>query len=170
MSSTAPTFGRLMTYRDTRGPYDGNSTRRFLANVAAGNFWYVAADFKDGRQFDPQPVQAKKAQAVLQELDAAIAEFPNSDSLPDDGCGTGSRVDTQAQIMVLTLRAEMKFDEAVTRIVEEVQQAEVPDAPEPSDDTSHEVADLSGEEKLTQAKEFARSFRLTPFSASAFTN
>lgn len=145
MSSTGPTHGRLMTYQDARGTGDSNSCRRFLANIAAGKYWYVTADFKDGRQFDSPTLQAKKAQVVLQELDAAIAEFPNPNSLPDDVCGTGSRVDTQAQIMVLTLQAEMKFDEAVTKAAQP--QPKVPDVPDLEDKDSSDGA--SGEVNLT---------------------
>ncbi len=109
-------MNQRISYNEAHGPSDGNSTRRLLENIARGKFWYSADDFKDGRAVDPQPVQAKKADIVLQELDAKIAQFPKIDSLTSDHCGTGSRVDVQAQIMVLIFQAETAFDAAVTKM------------------------------------------------------
>ena len=136
--SNAATYGRLMTYEEAHGPFDGNSTRRLLENISAGRYWKVSEDFTDGSRFDPSELQAKKALIVLQELDAQIAQLSDGDPL-----------DKQAHVMLLTLQAETRFDESVTKIT---QKTESP-AAQPKVDASEPE---SSEEKLARAKEFAK--------------
>ncbi len=131
-----------LNYSEAHGPFDGNSIRRLLANISAGRYWKVSEDFKDGSQFDPPELQAKKAQIVLQELDAQIAQLDDADPL-----------DKQAHTMMLMLQAETRFDDSVTKAQEKpgnpaTQEDPQADAPEPSE--------LSGDEKLARAKEFAK--------------
>jgi hypothetical protein len=120
-----------------------------LENVAAGKYWH------DGRQCDPPELQAKKAGVILQELDAQIAQLPNPDSLPNDHCGKGSRVDVQAQIMLLRLEAKMKFDEAVTKAPQQEPGPEIKPTNVSAEPESEPV--LSGEQKLKAAKTLVRS-------------
>ena len=96
-----------LNYSEAHGPFDGNSIRRLSANISAGRYWKVSEDFKDGSQFDPPELQAKKAQIVLQELDAQIAQLDDADPL-----------DKQAHTMMLMLQAETRFDDSVTKAQE----------------------------------------------------
>jgi hypothetical protein len=92
---------RPMTYQEACGSLDGQSTRRLLQNIADGRFWY------EGLQFDPPELQAKKAELILQELDAQFAKISDIASL-------GGR----AQEMLLRLGAETKFDKSITKPTE----------------------------------------------------
>lgn len=132
-----------LSYSEAHGPFDGNSIRRLLGNIAAGRHWRVSEDFKDGSQFDPPELQAKKAQVVLQELDAQIAKLDDADPF-----------DKQAHIMLLMLQAETRFDNSVTKITERPENQEQPKADNP--DSPEDESELSGEKKLARAKEFAQ--------------
>jgi hypothetical protein len=134
-----------LSYSEAHGPFDGNSIRRLLGNIAAGRYWKVSEDFQDGSQFDPPELQAKKAKVVLQELDAQIAKLDDADPL-----------DKQAHIMLLMLQAETRFDDSVTKITERQENQEQPKADNPPE---IDESELSGEEKLTRAKEFASRLR-----------
>ena len=124
-------------------PFDGNSSRRLLENIAAGHYWKVSQDFKDGSQFDPPELQAKKAQIVLRELDAQIAQLDDADPL-----------NKQAHIMLLMLQAEMRFDDSVAKTKEKPENSASQEEQQQTD--APEQSELSGDEKLARAKEFAK--------------
>lgn len=147
LSNSTPTCGRVMTYEQALGPFDGNSTRRLLENIAARKYWKVAEDFSDGRRFDLPELQAKKAALILQELDAQIAQLP----------ATADPLDKQVQVMMLLFNADQKFSESVTKPFQQspkaepkVTEREVIEPSEPTDEP------LSGDQKLLQAKALTR--------------
>ena len=147
MSDTnMPTHGRLITFEQALGSFDGNSIRRLLENIAAGKYWKVAGDFTDGSRFDPPELQAKKAHFFLQELDAQIANLSVADPL-----------DRQAQVMMLLFNADAKFSESVTKTSEETPEESeassletLPGISEPEEES------LSGGQKLLEAKTLTR--------------
>jgi len=145
LSNSTPTWGRVMTYEQALGPFDGNSTRRLLENIAAGKYWKVAEDFSDGRRFDLPELQAKKAALILQELDAQIAQLP----------ATADPLDKQVQVIMLLFNADQKFSESVTKPFQQSSKAEPKVEPEvePSEPTDES---LSGDQKLLQAKALTR--------------
>jgi hypothetical protein len=137
---------KRISYDEAFGPPDGNSILRFLENVAAGRYWH------DGRQFDPPTLQAQKAGVILQELTHQIAELPDPDSLPNNHCGKGSRVETQAQIALLRLEAWMKFDEAVRKAPQpEPDKPKIQTPPASAEPENEHI--LTGDEKLKAAKD-----------------
>jgi hypothetical protein len=140
-----------------RIPYK-DACKDILQHIAHGRYWYVSQDFNNGRSFDPQALQQKKATAVLEELTARIAKFPNPETLTKEHCGDGSFVDVQAQIMLLRMKADSKFMESITRAatvpVPEVEQKVESVTPTDSEFEPEQEPDsnLTGDQKLARAK------------------
>jgi hypothetical protein len=136
-----------------RIPYN-EACKGLLQKIADGKYWYLAGDFMDGRSFDSQALQAKKASAVLDELATQIAKFPDPETLSKEHCGDGSSVDVQAQIMLLRINAGSKFMNSITRAAT----ISAPEVKEPEREPSlvEEVIDeseLTGAQKLQRAKD-----------------
>jgi hypothetical protein len=122
-----------------------------LENIAAGRYFYVGHDFR-GRSYDPPALQQAKAKVILDELDAQIAQIPDPETLPDTHMGEGSRVDAQAKIILLQIKAETRFDESITKTLD------VPPHPRPHHPRPSSLRNVQGSNHLTLRSRLSQDY------------